>query len=476
MTILKRVSVISVALLSMLSSAVHAADKPNIIYILADDLGYGEIGSYGETKINTPFLDQLAKDGMRFTQHYSGSTVCAPTRSSLMEGKHTGHTAVRGNMYNNEVGILKANYPLLENSRTLGHVFKEAGYATAIYGKWGVGGITTSHPDQHGFDDFAGYLSQGHAHNHYPDYMWHNRDVVKLDNKTKPKVRTGDYNDYNGNDYVPDLMLKAAKAFVSKNQNTPFFIYYPTAIPHAALQVPEDSLVEYKGTFPEDAYTGKGYRPHAYPRAAKAAMITRMDRDIGALLAHVESLGLSDNTVVMFTSDNGPSNAGGLDIPFFNGADGLRGIKRDLYEGGIRVPFIVKWPGVVARGSISNHISAQWDMMSTFADMTGGTTNADSDGISMTPTLRGAGTQKQHETLYWEFWEKQGAQAVRYGNWKGVRVGINKNPQAPIELYDLSADVAEAHNIAADHPDIVAKIRAAMADRTVHPVKAWNLK
>jgi len=486
----KNISLLSFSILviSSLSACTQSSvdtetklSQPNVIYILADDLGYGEVGAYGQKKILTPNIDQLAKDGLRFTQHYSGSTVCAPTRSTILEGKHTGHSTVRGN-YTEGKGRARGNYPLAEGTRTIGHVFQEKGYTTGIFGKWGLGNeASTGHPQKQGFDVFSGYLDHKHAHNYYPDYIYRYGKEVELDNNVKVhhlgKNHSLDYKSYIGKEYVPDLMLEDALAFINNQKDKPFFLYYPLTIPHVALQATEKSLEEYKGKFDEVGYTGRGYTPHQYPRAAHAAMVTHMDKHIGLILAELKKLGLDENTIVMFSSDNGPAVEGGYDKTYFNASGGFRGHKRDLYEGGIKAPFIVKWPGVTQANTVTDHISAQWDLMSTFADIIGNKASKDSDGISFLPTLLGeTSKQKQHDHLYWEFWEGRGKQAVRMGNWKGVRLNIKKNPNAAIELYDLSKDPKEQHNIADTHPEIIKKIQLAMQDRTISNKKSWNTK
>ncbi len=455
--------------------------QPNIIYILADDLGYGELGAYGQTLINTPNIDQLAVDGLRFTQHYAGSTVCAPTRSTILEGKHTGYSTVRGNATFGK-GREAGNYPLAEGTRTIGHMLQEQGYVTGIFGKWGLGSrSSTGHPGKQGFDYFSGYLDHKHAHNYYPDYIYRYGKEVELDNNVNvhklAQAQAYDYKTYMGNDYVPDLMLEDAVKFINDQKNKPFFLYYPLTIPHVALQATEESLQEYIGKFNEIAYTrSRGYTPHQYPKAAHAAMITHMDKHIGKLLAELKRLGLDENTVVMFSSDNGAATEGGSDADFFNASGGLRGYKRDLYEGGIRTPMIVKWPGKVQANTVTDHISAQWDLMATFADITGNKANADSNGISFLPTLLGQQeNQQQHQHLYWEFWEKGGRQAVRIGDWKGVRLKVRNNPEAPIELYNLALDPAEQQDIAKEHPEVIEKIKLAMQDRVRSAKARWNL-
>ncbi|WP_158972750.1 arylsulfatase [Paraglaciecola sp. L3A3] len=450
--------------------------KPNIIYILADDLGYGEIGAYGQTKIHTPNLDKLAKQGLKFTQHYSGSTVCAPTRSTIMEGKHTGYSTVRGNKTLGE-NRQRGNYPLPTGSRTIAHMFQEQGYKTGIFGKWGLGGInSTGHPAKQGFDAFSGYLDHRHAHNYFPDYIYRFGNEVELNNKVKVhglgKNPSLDYKSYLGNDYVPDLMLEDAMQFMKQHKNDKFFLYYPLTLPHTALQPIEESLQQYKGLFEEDGNLKGKPTPHQYPKAAYAAMVTHIDKHVGMILAELERLNLDQNTIVMFSSDNGAEQNKAYNN-FFGSNGGLRGYKRDLYEGAIRAPLLVKWPNKIKANSTTEHISAQWDLMATFGDIIDAKPNADTNGISFLPTLLQQ-PQPKHHHLYWEFWKQQGLQAVRMGQWKGIRLNVNTNPNNPIELYNLSNDPFEKHNVAKQYPEIVKKIELAMLDRAISPESSWN--
>ncbi len=461
---------------------------PNIVYMLADDLGYGELGSYGRARIRTPFLDQLASDGMRFTQHYSGSPVCAPSRATLLTGFHTGHTQVRDNF---ELGGFldeeeRGQMPLDPGTYTMGRMLQEAGYVTGAIGKWGLGGPgSTGEPHHQGFDYFFGYLDQKQAHNYYPTHLWRNGEYVALDNEYfSPHQRhEGDpddpasYEAYQGNEYSLDVMADDALRFLDEHADRPFFLYLPFAIPHLALQVPDSALAEYEGAFEEEPYLGdRSYLPHQRPLSAYAAMITRMDAHIGRILAKLDELGLAENTLVMFSSDNGTTYTGGVDAEYFESTAGLRGLKGSLYEGGIRVPLIARWPGRIEPGSTSDHVSAFWDMMPTFADMVGVEAPAGIDGISLLPALLGdEQEQVGHESLYWEYhglWN--GAQAVRIGDWKGVRLGGHDDPDAPIELYDLAADAGETTDLAGEHPDIVAIVREVMESRTESHVPRWN--
>jgi arylsulfatase A-like enzyme len=462
------------AILSVLGVAISCANPPerppNIILILADDLGYGELGSYGQEKIRTPNIDRLAEEGMRFTQHYSGSPVCAPSRSVLLTGLHTGHTYIRDNDEMSERGdvwhdlSLEGQRPLPANTYTIGTMLQEAGYVTGAIGKWGLGGPgSTGEPNRQGFDHWFGYLCQRMAHNYYPPYLWRNGAKHVLTNEyffphqrlpeDADPYESASYDRYAGEQYSMDLMAAEALAFIADNQEHPFFLYLPFPVPHAALQVPEESLQEYVGAFPETPYRGdQGYLPHPTPRAAYAAMVTRMDREIGRILALLTELGLEEKTVVFFTSDNGPTFNGGTDSEFFHSAGHLRGLKTQLYEGGIRVPLIARWPGRIPSGTVSDHVSAFWDFMPTLAALAGTVVPVEVDGLSMRPALLGSlDEQPRHEYLYWEY---HGGQAVRWGDWKGYRASLD----SPIELYDLKGDTGEQRDVAAQHPGVVARI------------------
>ena len=463
------------------SPAVEPTPPPNIVFIMADDLGYGEIGAYGQTKIRTPRLDQMAAEGMRFTQHYSGSPVCAPSRAVLLTGLHTGHTYIRDNDEMADRGdvwrdlSLEGQRPLLEGTTTVGTVLQEAGYVTGAMGKWGLGGPgSTGAPNRQGFDRFYGYLGQRLAHNFYPVHLW--RDSVKHvlegneyfhPHQAFPEgadpLDPASYARFSGEQYSHDLIADEALAFVEQNQDRPFFLYVPFTIPHVAMQVPDDALAEYDGAFEEEPYLGPepgviSYLPHIRPRSAYAAMITRMDRDVGRLLDLIEELGLDENTVVFFTSDNGPSWVGGADPDFFASRGPLRGRKAQLWEGGIRVPLIARWPGRIAAGTNTDVPSAFWDVLPTLAEIAGTTAPPGLDGVSLVPTLEGRDPdQARHPHLYWEF---HGGQAVRLGDWKGVRQAGSDS----IELYDLAADLAESTDVANDHPQVVAEIERIMRD------------
>ena len=408
---------------------------PNIVFILADDLGYGDLGCYGQEIIQTPCIDKLAAEGMRFTQCYAGSTVCAPSRSVLMTGLHTGHTTVRGNSAAVGGPRSQGRVPLNAEDITVGEVLKKAGYTTGIVGKWGLGEPgTPGIPNQQGFDFWFGYLNQRRAHSYYTDYLWRNTEKVVLKGNQGGK-RT---------QYSHDLMTEEALAFVRRSKGKPFFLYFTTTIPHAKFEVP--SL--------------EPYADKPWPKAAKAyaAMVTRMDRDIGRLMALLKELGLDDNTIVFFTSDNGGYPDGSA-RQMFKPQGPLRGNKGNLYEGCLRVPMIVRWPGMVMPGTPSDQVWAFWDFLPTAAELAGAEPPANTDGISMRPAILGREQKRQHEFLYWEFRTRGFSQAVRMGDWKGIRTGT----QEPLALYNLKTDVGEKSNVAGKHPDVVAKMEAFLA-------------
>ncbi len=430
-----------VALLIMGSAfSARAAEHPNLVYILLDDAGFGDLGCYGQEKFATPHMDRLAAEGMRFTQHYSGCTVCAPTRCSLMTGMHTGHCYIRGNREIKPEG----QEPLEASAVTIPRLLKPAGYATGAFGKWGLGAPgTTGDPARH-FNLFYGYNCQREAHNYYPDHLWSNEERVELDGKT----------------YSHDLIMEQAYRFIRQNRKLPFFAFLPVTIPHAALHVPESYAAPFRKKFPEfENVTGKYAGPEiTNPAAMFAGMMTKIDEDVGKLLALLDELGIAENTVVMLSSDNGPHQEGGHQPDFFNSSGGLRGHKRDLYEGGIRAPFLVRWPGKIKAGSVSALPSAQWDILPTLCELAGVPAPKETDGISLVPTFLGQGDgQKRHEYLYWEFYEQGGRRAVRFGDWKAVQQGLNKPKAGDVELFDLKSDPAEKSDLAASHPDEVAR-------------------
>lgn len=443
-----------VAACSEKSAKKTPVQKPNIIYILADDLGYGDLSCYGQEKFKTPNIDKLATDGMLFTQHYAGSTVCAPSRSALMTGLHTGHTDVRGNVRHEPEGQI----PIKDETVTLAELLKNAGYVTGAFGKWGLGYPgSDGDPNNQGFDEFYGYNCQTLGHNYYPYHLWSNQTKVILDENAGT----------NNQIYAPELIHRQALEFIENNKDTSFFMYYPTIIPHAELVAPREYMEKYEGKYqPETRYQQKdslrryktgGYGTQNEPRAAFAAMVNLLDDQVGEIQAKLEALGIAENTLIIFTSDNGPHQEGGADPDFFDGNGDLTGYKRDLYEGGIRVPMIAVWPGKVQPNSTSGHISAFWDVLPTLCDITQIETSKVWDGISFLPELTGE-EQPKHAYLYWEFHEQGGKQAVRMDNWKAVRLNMGENPNAEIELYDLSKDIAEQNNVAADHPELVKEI------------------
>jgi len=412
--------------------------KPNIILIMADDLGYGEVGCYGQKMILTPQIDRLAAEGMRFTQCYAGSTVCAPSRSVLMTGQHSGHTRIRGN----------AAYPLQPEDVTVAEVLKQAGYDTGVFGKWGMGlQGTTGTPSRQGFDEWLGYLGQTHAHDYYPTQLWRSSTLNQMEDVATPFEQNSDGK---RGLYTHDLFSQVSSNFVRVNKYFSFFLYLPYTIPHAnnelgkktgnGMEVPNDK-----------PYSNEDW---PQPEKNKAAMITRLDADVGALMDHLKKLKIHTNTVIFFTSDNGPHKEGGVDPKFFNSSGPLRGIKRDMYEGGIRVPMIVWWPGRIRAGTVSDEVWAFWDFLPTAAAIAGAKPPPNIDGISMLPTLLGREQTNRHEFLYWEFHEKGSKQAVRMGDWKGVRLA----PAKPLELYNLKTDPSEAVDLAQDNPEVVAKI------------------
>lgn len=440
-----------------------AARQPNIILIVADDLGYGDLGCYGQRKIATPNIDKLAATGMRFTQFYAGTTVCAPSRASLMTGLHTGHTPIRGNRGFKPEG----QFPLPDSSLTIAAVLKKAGYATAAFGKWGMGYPgSTGEPLKQGIDRFYGYNCQSEAHNYYPDHLWDNDQRVEF-----PGNRTSD------SMYSGDKIQGAAMQFLRQHINKPFFLFLPYTLPHGDLDVPRDSVYQYyvklfkEAPLPANAPSKGRFEP--YPHAAFAAMVSRLDRYVGEIVRFVQQSGQADNTLLLFTSDNGPHREDGGDPVFFNGNGGMRGIKRDLYEGGIRVPFMASWKGHIKAGVTNDQPAAWWDLFPTFQQLAGIPVSRQVDGISIVPALTGK-PQPAHEYFYWEFHEQGGKQAVRYGHWKGVRLKVNTVQEGPIELYDLTRDPAEQNNVAASHPEIVKQMAAYMQQAHV-PDANWPL-
>jgi len=432
------------------------AEKPNIVYILADDLGYGDLSCYGQELFSTPNIDKLAKEGITFTQHYAGSTVCSPSRSVLLTGQHTGHTPIRGNKRDGD----KGNWPMDAEALTVAEILQENGYVTGAFGKWGLGYPgSEGDPNKQGFDEFFGYNDQTLAHNYYPRFLNHNQDTVWLDDNAGNGEGT----------YAPIPIHRQALKFLEDNKDKLFFMYYPSVIPHAELFAPEEYMEKYRGKFlPEKEYKGAdegapryktgGYGSQPESHAAFAAMINLLDDQVGEILAKLKELGLDENTVVIFSSDNGPHMEGGADPDYFNSNGIFRGYKRDLYEGGIRVPMLVRWPGKIEAGSTSDHISAFWDVLPTITGLIDAPTPENIDGISFLPGLLGEANQKKHDYLYWEFHEKNGRLAVRQGDWKLVRYDVFTPEKTTTELYNLANDPGEENNIAEANPEIASKL------------------
>ncbi len=443
-----------------------APRKPNIVFVFADDLGYRDLGCYGQTKIRTPSIDRIAAEGIKLTRAYSGNAVCAPSRCCLMTGMHPGHAYVRDNRQWKPMQKWSGQVPLPEDAVTLPKLLKKAGYATGAMGKWGLGSHENSgDPLKQGFDHFFGYECQAHAHNHYPAYVYRNGAKVPLDgNDDKPT----------GKQFTQDLFEAEALQFMRDHQKDPFFLYLPFIVPHVAIQVPDDSLAEYRGKFEDKPYTGKAYLPHEHPRAGLAAMITRMDRSVGRVLDLLKELKLDGDTLVIFSSDNGPVGLfGGSDNPFFESKGELRGWKGSLYEGGIRAPFVARWPGKIKPGTTNDVLTANWDVLPTLCEVAGVSAPKEIDGISILPALTGSGAVKPREYLYWEFPSYLGQQAVRMGDWKATRQKLNAK-LSEIELYDLSKDPNETKNVAGDHPEVVKRMAEILAKEHV-PSKLFPL-
>ncbi len=482
-------NIIPIILFSLIFLACDSKNKeerpPNIIYFLADDLGYGEVGAYGQQKIRTPNLDTLAKSGMKFSQHYSGAPVCAPARYVLLTGKHSGHAYIRGNDEWKERGDvwdykkafsdpnLEGQRPIPTNTITLGSQLQKAGYKTSIVGKWGLGGPETEGiPTLQGFDYFYGYNCQRQAHNLYPSHLWENTKKVLLDNEliaphTKldslaDPYQEASYAKFIQKDYAPEKIQEKALSFIKAHKDQAFFMYYASPLPHLPLQAPKKYVDEYLKIFgEEEPYLGdKGYFPNRYPRATYAAMITYLDEQLGELISLLKEMGVYENTIIIFSSDNGPTYTGGVDFDFFESSkpftNGYGRTKGFVYEGGIRIPLIASWPNHIKAGTSSNHISAFYDLMPSLCDLAGLEPPEDIDGISFKPTLLGE-TQKKHDFLYWEFPSYKGQQALRFGKWKGIRKNIFEG-NLDIELYNLETDLEEKINVANQHPDIIEKI------------------
>ena len=445
---------ITVLLLALSMPPAHG-DRPNVVFIMADDLGYGDLGCYGQESIATPHLDRLAAEGTLFTEAYAGSTVCAPSRCVLMTGKHTGHAFMRGNR----------RLPLPAEEVTLAEILSGNGYRTTLIGKWGLGNPgTEGEPTRQGFDSYYGYADRGHAHNYYPEFLIRDGECVPLDNVVPDAYPSGAGKATEKRTYSHDLFMEEAIAFVDENHEEPFFLYLPLTIPHANNEAGNEGM-----EVPElGAYAGEAWPA---PQRGTAAMITRMDAGIGRLLDRLEDHGVADQTIVIFTSDNGPHREGGNDPDFFDSNGPLRGIKRSMHDGGIRVPLIVKWPGQVAAGA---RVDGAWgfvDMVPTFCDVLGVEAPPGQDGISVLPLWRGQAQPELDERLhYWEFHERGFRQAARQGRWKAVR---DTGSGGPLQLYDLQVDIGEMNDVAADHPEIAAAL-ADYLDTARVPSEYWR--
>lgn len=443
------------------------AAPPNIILIVADDMGYGDAGCYGQEKIKTPHIDALAAEGMRFTQFYAGTSVCAPSRASLLTGMHTGHTDVRGNRR----FLPEGQYPLPEGTVTLPTLLQRAGYHTAAFGKWGLGFPESSGiPQRQGFHHFYGYLCQTLAHNYYPLHLWNDRQKIELPGNAR-------YDSL----YAADHLQQKALDYINRsNGQPPFFLYLPYTLPHARLQIPRDEVYwAYVKEFgekplPQPAQLKPGERFEPYPHAAYAAMMSRLDSYVGQLVAALKAKGVDDNTLILFTSDNGPHAEDLNDPKYFRSSGGLRGIKRDLYEGGIRVPLIVRWPGKVEAGITTDHVAAFWDIMPTLLQAAGAAVPAGMDGLSFLPALLQDDAQEKHAFLYWEFHENNGRQALRMANWKLVKYNVGLPEPGTAELYDLLTDEGEKVNVATKYPAILADMERILA-REHRPHADWPL-
>jgi arylsulfatase A-like enzyme len=486
----------SILLFCLFSFSEKKNHRPNIIYILADDLGYGELGVYGQKIIETPNIDALAKDGMKFTQHYAGAPVCAPSRCVLLTGKHLGHANIRGNDEWNERGdvwslkameensSLEGQRPMPDSIITVAEILKNEGYKTSLFGKWGLGApYSESTPNKQGFDYFFGYNCQRQAHTLYPTHLWQNEERYALKNKFLDLHQSLDksldpndpksYISFELTDYAPEVMHKEALTYLEKQQKgEPFFMLYASPLPHVPLQAPSKWVKYYQQKIgPEEPYIGGKsniYYPNRTPKATYAAMISYLDEQVGDIVKTLKQKGLYENTLIIFTSDNGPSYAGGAKPEFFNSAGPFQGQygrgKGFVYEGGIRVPMIVSWPKTIKKGSESNHISSFYDFMSTVGDLLKIETS-ENDGISYLPTLTQK-TQKKHDYLYWEFPETGGQQAIRMGNWKALRTNLHKGI-VKTQLFNLTKDIREEHDIADSFPEIVKKAEAIFKDNHV---------
>lgn len=481
-------AILGVFLICAMCGISQAEDRPNIVFILADDLGYGELGCYGQTKIKTPHIDQIAAEGMRFTQHYTGAPVCAPARCVLMTGQNLAHAEIRGNRDSGNGRVFPGQLPLTDEIVTIAETLKKAGYATGAFGKWGLGpSNTTGSPIKQGFDRYYGYNCQRNAHSYYPTFLDSNEREQIINkglvygHQQKP---TGEVvaDDYRLENYAPDMILAEALKFIDKNQKKPFFLYLPFVEPHVSIQPPQEWIDRYPKEWDDEKgpYRGQnGYLPHPRPRAAYAAMISDLDEHVGAILASLDKHGLTDNTLVIFTSDNGTTHGGrdpkfhigGVDAEFFNSTAGLRGWKGSVYEGGIRVPCVAKWPGRVKPGTVTDEASYFPDWFPTLCEVADAQLPSDQhlDGVELVSVLQGEPIGKRNELMIWDFHNYGGLVAIRDGKWKAIRRNLLKKP-TPWELYDIEHDKEERTNIAAKHADVIERLEAAyLKTRTVEP-------
>lgn len=469
------------------SSGGYPVNSPNIVLILADDMGYGDPGFNRGEIIHTPVLDQLAKDGMVFTQHYSGNTVCAPSRSVLMSGLHTGHTPIRGNQEVMPIG----QAPLPDSTVTMAEILKEAGYATGAFGKWGLGypgseGV----PSRQGFDEFFGYLCQRRAHFYYPEFLFHDKQGQELqrvmlegnsvdDSARENFLHPGSGPPLEKGTYSQDAITKRALSFIDQHSEEPFFLYFPSPLPHSSMTIPEEAMAPYldeegNSLFDEEPFTSDHFTDQAMPKATYAAMVTYLDEQVGMIVDKLKEEGIEEETLIIFSSDNGSHTSGGYHFSMLDSNAPLRGGKRDLYEGGIRVPTVAYWPGVIQPNTRSVLISGFQDLLPTFAELAGTSVPEKVDGLSIAPTLTGNGEQQEHDYLYWEFTERGGKQAVRKGPWKAVRLDVTTEEPGPIELYNLEQDIQESNDVSGQYPEIVNEMQEIM-DEAHTPSKLFPL-
>lgn len=465
-----KLKLITTSLALAAAGGLAAQQKPNVVFIIADDLGYGDLSCFGQKKFQTPHIDQLALNGVRMTHTYSGTTVSAPSRASLMTGLHTGHTPIRGNKELEPEG----QFPLPADTYSLFTLFKKAGYKTGAFGKWGLGQPgSVGDPNNQGVDEFFGYNCQLLAHNYYPSHLWHNQTKIEF-----PENDNGAFGTYS-----QDLIQEYTINFIRENKDEPFFLFVPTVVPHAELIVPEDSIIQhFRGMYPETPHKGTdsgpafrkgGYMSQDYPNAMYAAMVTRLDKYVGEIVEELKKQGVYENTLIVFTSDNGPHQEGGNNPDFFSSNGIYRGYKRDLYEGGIRVPTIVSWKGNVAAGTANDFTYAFWDYLPTFAELLGEEIPNEIDGISVLPTLLNEGEQQKHDYFYFEFQELGGRQAVVKDNWKLLHQHI-RSDKPTFELYNIASDPGEQHNIIDNYPEKAEELKKIMIEaRTEDP--NWKL-